>query len=175
MVDHVDDSLQYRGEYLYSAGQTHSEFGYSVTNHDGRCHAARHPFARQHRQRVSGVWIEHLLGVIQQHPGARHGDLRTPQFVDRLGCGNHVSIGVGNRPDSSGSLILPGKIFGWAALLRDQPRRVATASCLEDSTLYVIPREKLLELFDQDYAVGYQVMHRLATTVAGDFVSVLSV
>ena len=85
------------------------------------------------------------------------------------------SIGVGNRPESSGSLILPGKIFGWAALLRDQPRRGATASCLEDSTLYVIPREKLLELFDQDYAAGYQVMHRLATTVAGDFVSVLSV
>jgi len=85
------------------------------------------------------------------------------------------SIGVGNRPDSSGSLILPGKIFGWAALLRDQPRRVATASCLEDSTLCVIPRDKLLELFSQDHAVGYQVMRRLATTIAGDFVSVLSV
>lgn len=85
------------------------------------------------------------------------------------------SIGVGNRPDGSGSLILPGKIFGWAALLQELPRRVATASCLEDSTLYVIPREKLLELFEQDHAAGYQVMRRLATTIAGDFVSVLSV
>ena len=85
------------------------------------------------------------------------------------------SIGVGNRPDGSGSLILPGKIFGWAALLQGLPRRVATASCLEDSTLYVIPREKLLELFEQDHAAGYQVMRRLATTIAGDFVSVLSV
>jgi hypothetical protein len=45
----------------------------------------------------------------------------------------------------------------------------------EDSTLYVIPREKLLELFEQDHAAGYQVMRRLATTIAGDFVSVLSV
>ena len=85
------------------------------------------------------------------------------------------SIGVGNRPDGSGSLILPGKLFGWAALLQEQPRRVATASCLEDSKVYVIPREKLLELFDQDHAAGYQVMRRLATTIAGDFVSVLSV
>lgn len=85
------------------------------------------------------------------------------------------SIGVGNRPDGSGSLILPGKIFGWAALLQGQPRRVATASCLEDSTVYVISREKLLELFDHDQAAGYQVMRRLATTIAGDFVSVLSV
>jgi len=85
------------------------------------------------------------------------------------------SIGVGNRLDGAGSLILPGRVFGWAALLHEQPRRVATASCLEDSTLYVIPREKLLELFDKDHAAGYQVMRRLATTIAGDFVSVLSV
>ncbi|NQU61119.1 MAG: cyclic nucleotide-binding domain-containing protein [Rhodospirillales bacterium] len=85
------------------------------------------------------------------------------------------SIGVGNRPDGSGSLILPGKIFGWAALLHEQPRRVATASCLEDSIVHVIPRDKLLELFDKDHEAGYQVMGRLATTIAGDFVSVLSV
>ena len=85
------------------------------------------------------------------------------------------SIGVGNRPNSSGSLIYPGKIFGWAALLHEQPRRVATASCLEDSIVYVIPRDKLLELFNKDHEAGYQVMGRLATTIAGDFVSVLSV
>jgi CRP-like cAMP-binding protein len=85
------------------------------------------------------------------------------------------SIGVGNRPDASGSLILPGKIFGWAALLHEHPRRVATASCLEDSDLYIISRQNLLELFSQDQAAGYQVMRRLATTIAGDFVSVLSV
>ena len=85
------------------------------------------------------------------------------------------TLGVGNRPDSSGSLILPGKIFGWAALLHEQPRRVATASCLEDSMVYAIPREKLLELFEHDHAAGYQVMGRLATTIATDFISVLSV
>ncbi len=85
------------------------------------------------------------------------------------------SIGVGNRPNGAGSLILPGKIFGWAALLRDHPRRVATASCLEDSTVYVIPRKNILELFERDSATGYAVMRRLATTIAGDFISVLSV
>ncbi len=85
------------------------------------------------------------------------------------------SIGVGNRPNGSDSLILPGKIFGWAALLRDHPRRVATASCLEDSTVYVVPRKNILEYFEQDCAAGYKVMRRLATTIASDFVSVLSV
>ena len=85
------------------------------------------------------------------------------------------SLGVGNRPDGSGFLILPGKLFGWAALLQGNPRRVATASCLEDSTLYVMSREKLFQVFDNDHAAGYEVMRRLATTIAGDFVSVLSV
>ena len=85
------------------------------------------------------------------------------------------SLGVGNRPEASGSLISPGNIFGWAALLQEQPRRVATASCLEDSTLYVIPGEKILDLFDDEKAAGYLVMRRLATIIAGDFMSVLSV
>ena len=85
------------------------------------------------------------------------------------------SLGVGNRPEASGSLILPGNVFGWAALLQEQPRRVATASCLEDSTLYVIPGEKILDLFDDEKAAGYLVMRRLATIIAGDFMSALSV
>ena len=41
------------------------------------------------------------------------------------------SLGVGNRPDASGSVMTAGKIFGWAALLEAQPRRLATATCLE--------------------------------------------
>ncbi|MEE8350818.1 MAG: cyclic nucleotide-binding domain-containing protein [Rhodospirillales bacterium] len=85
------------------------------------------------------------------------------------------SLGVGNRPDGSGFLILPGNLFGWAALLQGNPRRVATASCLEDSTVYIMSSEKLFEVFDNDHAAGYEVMRRLATTIAGDFVSVLSV
>ncbi len=85
------------------------------------------------------------------------------------------SLGVGNRPEASGSTMVPGDLFGWAALLENQPRRVATASLLEDSTLYVIPSNKLLELFDEDRAAGYFVMRRLATKIANDFMSVLSI
>jgi len=85
------------------------------------------------------------------------------------------SLGVGNRPESSGSFIPPGSVFGWAALLQEQPRRVATASCLEDSTLFVIPGDKLLDVFHNDKDAGYLVMRRLATMIARDFMSVLSV
>ncbi len=86
-----------------------------------------------------------------------------------------LSMGVGNRPEGSGSVILPGSVFGWAALLEDQPRRVATASCLEDSALGVIQGAALLELFDKEKTAGYFVMRRLATMIARDFISVLSV
>lgn len=85
------------------------------------------------------------------------------------------SIGVGNRPGARGSLIVPGNVFGWAALLQEQPRRVATATCLEDSVLYVLPGQKLLNLFDKEKAAGYVVMRRLATMIARDFFAALSV
>jgi CRP-like cAMP-binding protein len=86
-----------------------------------------------------------------------------------------LSMGVGNRPEGSGSVIMPGSVFGWAALLEDQPRRVATASCLEDSALGVIQGARLLALFDKEKTAGYFVMRRLATMIARDFISVLSV
>ena len=86
-----------------------------------------------------------------------------------------LSMGVGNRPEGSGSVIIPGSVFGWAALLENQPRRVATASCLEDSALGVIQGARLLALFDKEKTAGYFVMRRLATMIARDFISVLSV
>ena len=84
-------------------------------------------------------------------------------------------MGVGNRPQDSGSIMTEGSVFGWAAVLDEQPRRVATAACLEDSRVIVIPSRPLLDLFQQDSGAGYLVMRRLATMIARDFLSVLSV
>ena len=85
------------------------------------------------------------------------------------------SMGVGNRPQDSGSIMTSGSVFGWAAVLDEQPRRVATAACLEDSRVIVIPAGPLLDLFQKDSTTGYLVMRRLATMIARDFLSVLSV
>lgn len=84
------------------------------------------------------------------------------------------SIGVGNRAGTD-SIIGPGQVFGWAALIDERPRRVATASCLEPCAIYVIPAKALLDIFDQDRASGYLVMRRLAGLIAQDFMSVLAV
>ncbi|MGI9382250.1 MAG: cyclic nucleotide-binding domain-containing protein [Methyloligellaceae bacterium] len=84
------------------------------------------------------------------------------------------SLGVGNRAGVSGSIITKGQIFGWAALLDDQPRRVATASCLENSTVLVIDGRQLLEAFESNTDAGYLVMRRLAAMIAANFMEVLT-
>ena len=84
-------------------------------------------------------------------------------------------MGVGNRPQESGSIMTSGSVFGWAAVLGEKPRRVATVACLEDSRVIVIPGGPLLDFFEKDSKAGYLVMRRLATMIARDFLSVLSV
>ena len=84
------------------------------------------------------------------------------------------SLGVGNRPDASSSVMTAGIIFGWAALLEAQPRRLATATCLESSRLFAIDGRALLQIFDRDTAAGYTVMRRLAAMIARNFMETLS-
>jgi CRP-like cAMP-binding protein len=79
------------------------------------------------------------------------------------------TIGVGNRPDSGGSMFGPGDVLGWAALLEDQPRRIATAVCMENSSLVALGGAALFEVFDRDPRSGYLVMRRLARMIAKDF------
>ena len=84
------------------------------------------------------------------------------------------SLGAGNRAGASGSIITEGQMFGWAALIDDHPRRVATALCLENSSLLVVDGRKLLDIFDNDSAAGYLFMRGLAGMIANNFMDVLS-
>lgn len=84
------------------------------------------------------------------------------------------SLGAGNRAGATGSIMTEGQLFGWAALVDDQPRRVATASCLEDSSLLVIDGGALLEVFGQNAGAGYLFMHGLAGMIANNFMDVMT-
>lgn len=84
------------------------------------------------------------------------------------------SLGAGNRAGTSGSIMTEGQLFGWAALIDDHPRRVATASCLENSSVLVIDGGKLLEIFNRDTGAGYLFMRGLAGMIANNFMDVLS-
>ncbi len=84
------------------------------------------------------------------------------------------SLGAGNRAGASGSIVMPGQVFGWAAVVEEHPRRVATASCLEVSTVLAISGQQLLAVFAKDTSAGYIVMRRLAGLIAGNFMEALA-
>jgi CRP-like cAMP-binding protein len=79
------------------------------------------------------------------------------------------TLGGDGRPEASGSIIPPGDILGWAALLVDQPRRIATVVALEPCELLVIDGKGLLRLLDEDPRAGFLVMQRLAKMITQSF------
>lgn len=84
------------------------------------------------------------------------------------------SLGIANRGGQSGSIITQGQVVGWAAVLEEQTRRLATAICLEDSQVVRLEGARLLDIFDGDTSSGYIVMRRLATMIAHDLTEVLT-
>jgi CRP-like cAMP-binding protein len=79
------------------------------------------------------------------------------------------TIGGDGRPAASGSIIPAGDILGWAALLVDQPRRIATVVALEPCRLLAIEGKALLKLLEEDPRAGFLVMQRLAKMITQSF------
>ena len=59
--------------------------------------------------------------------------------------------------------------LGWAALLVDQPRRIATVMALEPCRLLVIEGKALLQLLEDEPRAGFLVMQRLAKMITQSF------
>src|SRR5713226_10106437 len=78
-------------------------------------------------------------------------------------------LGGDGRPAAQGTIIRPGDILGWAALLGNQPRRIATVIALEKCRLLDIDGEALLRILDQDPRAGFLVMQRLARMITQSF------
>jgi CRP-like cAMP-binding protein len=79
------------------------------------------------------------------------------------------TLGGDGRPEASGSIIPPGDILGWAALLVDQPRRIATVMALEPCRLLAIEGKALLQFLEDDPRAGFLVMQRLAKMITQSF------
>jgi toluene monooxygenase system ferredoxin subunit len=75
-------------------------------------------------------------------------------------------IGRDERLSPAGFMLRKGEVFGWAALLENQPQRIARATCLEQSQLLRIDGKQTLELLERDSASGYLVMRRLSSLIA---------
>jgi toluene monooxygenase system ferredoxin subunit len=75
-------------------------------------------------------------------------------------------IGRDGRVSGGGFMLRKGEVFGWAALLDNQPQRIAKATCLEPSRVLRINGKQALEVFQGDPVSGYLVMRRLASLIA---------
>lgn len=63
-----------------------------------------------------------------------------------------VTISVGT--------VKPGYSFGWSALLGDETFSVDTV-CGEPCEVITIKAQRLFEMIDEDFEMGYRLMHRL--------------
>ena len=75
-------------------------------------------------------------------------------------------IGRDERANQAGFMLRKGEVFGWAALLENQPQRIASARALEQSALLRINGRQALKLLESDPASGYVVMRRLSALLA---------
>jgi len=75
-------------------------------------------------------------------------------------------IGRDERLSPAGFMLRKGEVFGWAALLENQPQRIARATCLEQSQLLRINGKQTLQVLENDPASGYLVMRRLSSLIA---------
>ena len=58
----------------------------------------------------------------------------------------------------------PGESFGWAFLL-DKGSNDLTATCSEDSEIYVINRDMVRTLMNRDHSLGFMMMQQLSTVL----------
>lgn len=92
----------------------------------------------------------------------RPGDPAEDFFVLESG---RVEFQIG-RAERAGFMLKKGEVFGWAALLDGYPARIASARCLEQSSVLRINGRAALGVLEKDPAAGFVVMRRLAALIA---------
>src|SRR5207237_4634254 len=90
----------------------------------------------------------------------RPGDTAEDFFVLDAGRVEFL-IGRGERTAPGGFMLKKGEVFGWAALLDGYPNRIASARCLEASSLLRINGKGALAVLEQDPRGGYVLRRRL--------------
>jgi toluene monooxygenase system ferredoxin subunit len=80
-------------------------------------------------------------------------------------------LGRDDRTSAAGFILRRGEVFGWAALLENQPVRIAKAVCVEKSTLLRLNGEEAVKVLASDPDSGYLVMRQLATLITRHFTS----
>jgi toluene monooxygenase system ferredoxin subunit len=103
----------------------------------------------------------HSAGAVLYRPGDPAEDF----FVLDSGRVEFL-VGRGDRTALGGFMLRKGEVFGWAALLDGYPARIASARCLEESSLLRINGKAALQVLESDRSAGFVVMRRLAALIA---------
>ena len=120
---------------------------------------------------IAAGTIEKLVALAAREtyqPGAllyRPGDPAEDFFVLDGGRVEFL-VGRGDHTAPGGFMLKKGEVFGWAALLDGYPTRIASARCLEASSLLRISGKAALRVLEGDPSSGLIVMRRLAALIA---------
>ena len=101
------------------------------------------------------------LGAVLYRPGDPAEDF----FVLDSGRVEFL-VGRGDRTAPGGFMLKKGEVFGWAALLDGYPARIASARCLEESSMLRINGKAAVRVLEKDPVAGFVVMRRLAALIA---------
>ncbi len=96
------------------------------------------------------------------------GEHASDLYVLIAGRVEHV-LGPGAAAANIMRVLGPGEVFGWAALLKSQPYRLAKSTALEDCECLVIDGKSLLRILEREPETGNVVMSRFATMITRDF------
>lgn len=120
---------------------------------------------------IGAATLEALAGLARQEKYSagdmlyQPGDPAEDFFVLESGR-IAFQIGRDERANPAGFMLNRGEVFGWAALLESQPKRIASARALEDSALLRVNGTQALKLLEADPASGFVVMRRLSALIA---------
>ena len=84
------------------------------------------------------------------------------------------SIGLGSRRAAAGQVLRRGEVFGWAALVEQAPKRIASASCISPCSMLAINGDQLLLLMEADHSLGYRLMKQLNALITGNLTAFAS-
>jgi len=120
---------------------------------------------------IGGATLEALAGLARREEFAagavlyKPGDRAEDFFVLESGR-IEFQIGRDEHANPAGFMLKRGEVFGWAALLDNQPLRIASARALEDSVLLRVNGKQALQLLEADPSSGFVVMRRLSSLIA---------
>ena len=84
------------------------------------------------------------------------------------------SIGLGSRRTAAGQVLRRGEVFGWAALVEQAPKRIASAYCITPCAALAISGDQLLLLMEADHSLGFRLMKQLNELITGNLTAFAS-